>query len=752
MKKGFFYFVFLVFFLGCTTVSKDGLPPREDFLPPEVSRWPINQRLLAERDLEGLDLALRNVSEQYNKKESVQWWVAYRRAQLWSHKKPHLSCSLFQRLSKEPQFPLNKVAQLRAYEVCVPSESSESRWGYQNLKLEDIQLDELPRWIRELALDAALKQARTQNSLKDIMDLSHEKSKLFLPKEQKIELTEEALRMAEKLNDKEMIESMNARLFMLSPSRNPHPRRNELLAVAADHRHFRNFEESKKVYRQIIKDRRSSFSEKLSAYRGLRTTYRVAQERPDAVIVAGETFRFIEDYFNGSRKTEADGKLLVDFGLIYARDLWTQGQRTQADKVLDQLISKAQGISSLDSVYWIKGRMAEEVREFSAAIDWYRKALEEPRLTGSDRDRLYWSLAWNLRKKHRHEEAIEVFESFIEDTQSSSEAIRARYWLGRSLVEAGKKKEGHKHFKKQVEDDALNYYGLLALRELGKSIPARTIRPFEAKPITSLRQTPKELREHADVLFLEWLVSVQEKDVAQKYLDSVFQDMKKAHVHDKETWVGLFSYYSRAEHYLPLFFRIGEIDPEIRQAIHEAHPGLVFPRPFYETVSSSARKYGVGSEFIYAIMRQESAFNPRARSHMDAFGLMQLIPQVAEQSAKDHNLNYAEPEDLYRPEINIPLGAAHLKELWDRHQGDLILAAASYNASERAIQGWLRTRFLGDPTEFIEDIPYNETRDYVKLVLRNFITYKALGSSRRRLDFPEWALRVNSGETHLSGL
>ena len=146
-------------------------------------------------------------------------------------------------------------------------------------------------------------------------------------------------------------------------------------------------------------------------------------------------------------------------------------------------------------------------------------------------------------------------------------------------------------------------------------------------------------------------------------------------------------------------------------------------------------------------MRQESAFNPDARSHMDAFGLMQLIPQVAKASARANAINYKKPEDLYKPHINIPLGSAHLRKLWDHYNGQLVLTVASYNASQKAIAGWLKTRFRGDSLEFIEDIPYEETRNYVKLVLRNMITYQAISSSKNGVEFPEWALRINTANS-----
>ena len=69
------------------------------------------------------------------------------------------------------------------------------------------------------------------------------------------------------------------------------------------------------------------------------------------------------------------------------------------------------------------------------------------------------------------------------------------------------------------------------------------------------------------------------------------------------------------------------------------------------------------------------------------------------------------------------------------------MTVASYNASERAVLGWINTRYKGDPITFIEDIPYSETKAYIKLVLRNFIWYKRLSAKSKETPYPEWALQ-----------
>ncbi|MEK7355080.1 MAG: lytic transglycosylase domain-containing protein, partial [Bdellovibrionota bacterium] len=151
-------------------------------------------------------------------------------------------------------------------------------------------------------------------------------------------------------------------------------------------------------------------------------------------------------------------------------------------------------------------------------------------------------------------------------------------------------------------------------------------------------------------------------------------------------------------------------------------------------------RFDVQTELIYSIMRQESSFNPMARSHADAFGLMQLIPEAAKKAAPMSGIELKSHEDLYGPETNIPLGTAFVRGLMNRWKGRYIPTVASYNASEKAIEGWIKSRYRGDPLEFIEDVPYDETKGYIKLVTRNFVFYKRLNSGGAPIPFPEWCL------------
>jgi soluble lytic murein transglycosylase len=167
-----------------------------------------------------------------------------------------------------------------------------------------------------------------------------------------------------------------------------------------------------------------------------------------------------------------------------------------------------------------------------------------------------------------------------------------------------------------------------------------------------------------------------------------------------------------------------------RNSLTEKFIDVIFPTPYFEIIKKLSDKYSVPKELIWGITRQESAFVPNERSWANAFGLMQIIPEKAIELSRKYNIPYQDYTDLYTPNINIEMGAALLKNLLHKYDGKFVQAVAAYNASESAVATWTKERFNGNYFEFIENIPYEETRNYIKLVLRNYITYKRITSKK----------------------
>lgn len=149
-----------------------------------------------------------------------------------------------------------------------------------------------------------------------------------------------------------------------------------------------------------------------------------------------------------------------------------------------------------------------------------------------------------------------------------------------------------------------------------------------------------------------------------------------------------------------------------------------YPRAYTELVSLNAGLNGLSEGLVYALIRAESGFAPAVKSGAGAIGLMQMMPATAKQTAREKG--EFDPLRLTVPEYNVRLGTKHLGDLMKAYDGDVVYMAAAYNAGSGALKRW-QTNFKGlQKDEFIESIPYLETRDYVKKVYASAATYRQL--------------------------
>jgi soluble lytic murein transglycosylase len=156
-----------------------------------------------------------------------------------------------------------------------------------------------------------------------------------------------------------------------------------------------------------------------------------------------------------------------------------------------------------------------------------------------------------------------------------------------------------------------------------------------------------------------------------------------------------------------------------------------FPLAYWELIQEKAQERELDPYLILALIRQESLFDAGARSPAAALGLMQLLPSTAGRVAKQAGLVLTSNEQLFQPEINLTLGMQYLKELLQRYSNNWFKAIAAYNAGEAAVDRWEKEILTDDAEEFVERIPYLETRGYVKLVMRNHRIYKRLYDQQR---------------------
>lgn len=157
-----------------------------------------------------------------------------------------------------------------------------------------------------------------------------------------------------------------------------------------------------------------------------------------------------------------------------------------------------------------------------------------------------------------------------------------------------------------------------------------------------------------------------------------------------------------------------------------------FPQPLSRELGAKAAEAGLDLPYVYGLIRQESRFIQDARSHVGASGLMQVMPATAKWTARKLGLDYR-PELLTDRDFNLRIGTGYLKLVLDDFGGAMPLAAAAYNAGPNRPRRWREGPVLDAPL-WAENVPFNETRDYVKKVLANATVYaRLMGSPRASL-------------------
>jgi len=287
---------------------------------------------------------------------------------------------------------------------------------------------------------------------------------------------------------------------------------------------------------------------------------------------------------------------------------------------------------------------------------------------------------------------------------------RAAYWQGRTAAATSSEDamERAKSFYEKAAAYPATYYGQLALGRLGQ-----TALPIHAVAAAA----PEDARADA-IRVVELLFSIGEKDLATSLAVESVQ-----HLQDQSQVAALADVVARQQD-AHLSLMIGKLAGQ-RGIQLDALAYPVYGIPAFEPLQNSADK-----SVVYSVARQESAFDTKALSQAGAKGLMQMIDSTAKKTAQLAGLAFDENRMLTDATFNAQLGAAHLGALLAEQGGSYILTFAAYNAGGKHVKQWIEAygdpRTPGvDPVDWVERIPFTETRNYVQRVLENLVVYKA---------------------------
>jgi TolA-binding protein len=392
---------------------------------------------------------------------------------------------------------------------------------------------------------------------------------------------------------------------------------------------------------------------------------------------------------------------------------------------------------------WVQrlaGYYSKSTEEFKAIAKIYPDYMDGvPRAPGNNRisqayrapdlDQTAIDQAMQLYLNGKNKDAIEAFRRFTDEFPRSSSRFRALYWLAQALKKQDKNDEAKQLLIELQKSSPLTYYGLLAGIESGVNLrtsldptpPTGTdfdpfLHPFE---IFRLRRAQNLIASKA-----YGLAAIELRDFrAREGLSSGFLVYLTMLHAEAKSWVSAFTILNEL------------IARGYTGAMSQYFSSVIFPIDPLPQIKKFAEEQKIDPLLVISLIKQESSFDPTATSVSGALGLMQLMPTTAVDTVSGISRH-----ELLASETNLKTGNLYLAQLLNRFQGNIVYATAGYNAGPGAVNRWIRSTPQGRPMlEFIEAIPYKETREYVSAIIRNYYWYANRVSpeqaSRLKLDF-----------------
>ena len=356
-----------------------------------------------------------------------------------------------------------------------------------------------------------------------------------------------------------------------------------------------------------------------------------------------------------------------------------------------------------------EGEAARAEAHFLAVADRSRSA--------SQRQAARWRLGWTAYRGGRYAEAEAHFERLVADLRDPIDRLRARYWHVQARLQQ-EETEAEQDLMALALEYPFTYYGTRATAALGGRIPERPPPAFAAP----------ERGVSFDDRALARLQALIEADLGKEAVAEIRRLSGSSRgLADRLELARLYAEagdFHRSQRAI--------LDVSLERLARGPAPGqedlwwYAWPWAFPEPLEDATGADAVEPALVLAVMREESGYRPKVVSPVGARGLLQIMPETGQRLATDLGRAAFDPEELFLPDTNIRFGTRYLAQLLRRFDGNHAAAIASYNAGPGAVSRWLRERAGLPGDEWIEAIPYDQTRGYVKRVLRSLHAYRVL--------------------------
>lgn len=338
---------------------------------------------------------------------------------------------------------------------------------------------------------------------------------------------------------------------------------------------------------------------------------------------------------------------------------------------------------------------------------------------------------WTHIAEGDFDDALKVVEKYEKRINNISLDSRLSFWTGYSHLREGSDTKAQKLFKNLIQKNPLSYYSILSAKILSENSDKKDTKKTYFDLLNKKRALASQNALEFDHRWLKRVLAwseVSNSSLLRLELKSILGTMDESSI---QTHLVSAAYkLSKSNNYLDSFKVIYRFVDQGIIAVNEDVLKILFPTPYYNELRSKTKDFD--PVIALSLIRQESGFNRYARSHVGARGLMQLMPGTARRFKRR-----VSTRQLYNPNTNIQIGTTYFSKLMDLFNNNLVYSLAAYNAGENRVKDWKNRNYVDNSEsmlENIENIPFYETRKYVKLIFRNIFFYKMLTEGSENQD------------------
>ncbi len=649
------------------------------------------------------------------------WKLKFQKALLLKKKDLKTFCKNMTELSKIESFPLHQLALIYSYEVC-PYPQTSLVFDHSSF----------PEWLKIRLAESFYKRGKKFKNSDYIFESAKYLGEYAPFKDLRIFYLKHALSLSKQKKEKEITATLKNLLYKEAPYLNPKPEFKDYLSIAHGYRKNRAFKKARSFYKKILNSDQAGFEEKNQSFKWLYWIYKNLKNHRSQITTSKQW----SDWLLKENSTTSL-KYYYDNELNLVRDYWNFNKNEKALKVLDKIMEDPQASVVADKAYWLRGLINEQEKNFEESLkDWDKsiRILVKEKNDKALLESILWKKAWLLRAQKKYKLSLQILHELKNSTLNPYTKYKILFWIGETYRDLKYNFLARQTFKHLIKEDVFGYYGLMAYYRLNNHLNIKVSK-------TDFKKY-KNFINYKSENTVYWLLLFQESELLSRFLDLKKDNLLTNHKKTKENWINLFYLYTTSKKYLAIFQSLEKIKPKIKKYFLENHIDLLFPLDYTDEIEKNAKKREVPKPLIYALIRQESVFDSRARSVADAFGLMQIISPTARQTSMKMGLTYRGFRQLYNPARNILLGTVHLKSLLTQYQNSFIFTVAAYNAGATPVNKWKKYITYNSALEFIENIPYEETRTYVRLLIRNYIFYHNL-LEYEDSKYPDWIFKLD---------